>query len=256
VWCKTSRCDVLIISDERVFDLEAQRRHVNVANKALFYAARLLGQFTSKGDDESYDDLPQIVVLVRLEGRILLPGKQSILSVGTMHWKGEEAVEATDRIVLVLAELEKARRLYTDNPKGVLGDETLSWLYLLSDGYKDPEKVSEIVSSFPTIEEFAERYGIAIGDPDLESKYEKYYESVLEYNTMRNEALNAGRAEGLEQGRAEGLELGRAEGLELGRAEGRTEGRAEGRAEMAERLRGLGVAEELIQQALRATETE
>lgn len=69
------------------------------------------------------------------------------------------------------------------------------------------------------------------------------------------EGLKAGRAEGLKEGRAEGLKTGRAEGHEEGLEEGREEGREEGQSDMAKRLRALGVAEELIAQALDSKDT-
>ena len=92
-------------------------------------------------------------------------------------------VEGPDNITLVVAELDKVRELYNrGGMEAVLRDESLAWLYLLAAGYSDPEEAREIMGSFPTMEEFAERYGIAAGDPNLKRAYDKYWESELEYN--------------------------------------------------------------------------
>ena len=94
----------------------------------------------------------------------------------------------------------------------VLSDESLAWLYVLAAGYEDPEEVDRIMESFPTIEEFAERYGIAIGDPDLKRAYDKYYESILEYNS----AMYTAEKKGFERGYDDGVEQGLADGREQG----------------------------------------
>ena len=81
--------------------------------------------------------------------------------------------------------------------EAVLADESLAWLYLLADGYKDPEEVDRMAGAFPTMEEFAQRYGLAIGDPDLALAYERYWESEMEYNSAINYAKREGREEGI-----------------------------------------------------------
>ena len=55
----------------------------------------------------------------------------------------------------------------------MLTDESLAWLYLLAAGYEHPEEVNLIMDNFPTMEEFAARYGIALGDPILKRAYDK-----------------------------------------------------------------------------------
>lgn len=60
--------------------------------------------------------------------------------------------------------------------------------------------MERIMASFPPIEEFEKRYGMAIDDPDLERVYEKHYESFLEYNTMKHEYENLGFEKGFEAG--------------------------------------------------------
>ena len=205
-------------------------------------------------------------MVVLLEGTIMFPENERIVSTCRMHWKVDEAyVDGPDRIMLVVAELDKVRARYNDaNIEDVLADESLAWLYLLAAGYKHPEEVNRIMDSFPTIEEFATRYGIAIGDPNLKRAYDKYWESEMEYNSIINEAKRDGFAEGHTEGLAIGRAEGHAEGLAEGRAEGRAEGLVEGRAggraetvkNMTDAMRASGIEEAVIQAVITAAEKQ
>ena len=75
------------------------------------------------------------------------------------------------------------------------------------------------------IRNFAERYGIAINDPDLIRRYRMEMDWLRDERTRIAVAENRGRAEGRVEGRAEG----RAEGEKKGRAEGEKKGRMEGK---------------------------
>lgn len=176
-------------------------------------------------------------------------------------------------MVFILVELEKIRRRYTSLTEDVLNDETLAWLYVLARGFEDKGETMKIAEKFPTIEEFAEQYGIAIDDPELKAKYRAYDIAVKEYKSqqkylarVRREAAEKaakeaeeegraigralGREEGLARGREEGLEEGRAQGREEGRAQGREEGRIEGedaeRSRVVAAMRAEGIDEETI----------
>jgi len=233
VACKTPRLDVVIVSgDGRLFDLEAQRRKVDFGAKSMLYAAKLLAENTGKGPDDGYASVPRVVVVMLLEGTEMFPESGQIVSACRMAWDVDgEPVAGPDCITLVVAELDKVRQRYNaGNIEDVLADESLAWLYLLAAGYEHPEEVDRIMGSFPTIEEFAVRYGIAIDDPDLKRAYDNYWLSELEYNSVMNQARKDGRAEG----------------REIGLEEGRAEGRAEGIASMVESLRAAGADEALI----------
>ena len=54
VGLKAPHCDVVIVADGQIVDLEAQRAKVDIDNKALFYAAKLLCANTRKNDDREY----------------------------------------------------------------------------------------------------------------------------------------------------------------------------------------------------------
>ena len=265
--CRTARCDVVLVSGDSIYDLESQGWHADVANKSLFYGAKLLADRTGPGSDDSYFEMSRVVVVTLLHGRTLFPDDPRIVSVGTLRWgsAGDNPPTtslATDRMALILVEMEKISERYNIGSREVLSEEPLAWLYLLAKGYRNPQEVEAIMSAFPTMEQFAAKYGIAIGDPDLKRQYDLMVESTLEYNTMKREAQMEGHAqghaEGLAEGRAEGLAEGRAEGLAEGRAEGRAEGLEEGleegrkerENEIASKLRALGIDEEVIHEAL------
>ena len=215
--CKTPRLDVVVLADDgRLIDLEAQRRKADVASKSLFYAAKLLVENTPKGRDGDYDRIPQVVVIALIDGQRLFPDGGQFLSVCRMGWNDAFApgrrADGPDDIVLIAAELDKVRELYNGagGVDSALTDELTAWLYLLAGGYESPEEVGRMSESFPTMEEFAERYGIAIGDPDLKRKYDVWWQSEMEYNSMMSYAKREGRAEG----RAEGIEEGIEEGVQ------------------------------------------
>ena len=85
--------------------------------------------------------------------------------------------------------------------------------------------MSESISS---MEEFAQRYGIAIDDPDLKRKYDVWWQAEMEYNSAMYYAQQEGRETGLREGHEEGLREGREAGLREGREAGMREGREAG----------------------------
>ena len=221
VECKSPRLDVVVVSDDgRLFDLEAQRRKTDIGNKSVFYSAKLLVENTAKNSRSGYHDAPQVITMVLLKGSKLFPDESQFLTTCRFNWKlDSQYVDGPDCITLIVAELDKVRERYNEENIGeVLQDESLAWLYLLATGYKQPEEIDRMAESFPTMEEFAARYGIAIGDPDLKRAYDKYWESIMEYNTemyiARKEATEEGHAEGLKQGLEQSIAQLRAAGFD------------------------------------------
>ena len=134
--------------------------------------------------------------------------------------------DGSDRTLYVVVELDKVRERYTANEVKLSEDESLAWLYLLAGGYRDDRGMDAMMEQFETIKEFAERYRLAMGDPDLMRAYERYCEARTEYNDQL----------------LEGQRWARKQGLDEGRKEGRKQGRKEGLAEAIDRLvRGLGM---------------
>ena len=231
--CKTPRLDVVMFADDgRLVDLEAQRHKVDVGSKSLFYAAKLLVENTPKSRTDKYADIPQVVVIVLLDGQTLLPDEPQFLTVGGMRWslEGGRSAEGPDHITLVVAELDKVRARYNnvETIDDVLADESLAWLYLLAVGYENPQEVARMSENISSMEEFAQRYGIAIDDPDLKRKYDVWWQAEMEYNSAMYYAQQEGRETGLREGHEEGLREGREAGLREGREAGMREGREAG----------------------------
>ena len=94
----------------------------------------------------------------------------------------------------------------------------------------DDHGMDAMMEQFDTIQEFAERYRLAMGDPELKRAYERYCEARMEYNDMVRE----GKLWARRQGHDEGIE------------EGRKEGRKEGHNDIFKRMRALGYDEDAI----------
>ncbi len=237
---RSPRVDVLVVSDDgAVVDLEAQRERVNVDNKVLFYASKLLCEHTPKGGPRDYSRLPQVIVIMLVEGWACFRG-QAFLHVGRVRWKSEDGIEdGSDRVLYVVAELDKVAKRYTVDDEKLVTDEGLAWLYFLAKGYREDD-MEEVMRCFPDIREFAEHYKIALGDPDLKRTYERYCEARTEYNDIIREAKLWARGQGLEDGRKQGLEDGRKQGLEDGRKQGLEDGRKQGaEANLLENARSI-----------------
>lgn len=256
---RTARTDVLVVSDEGdVVDLEAQSRRTNLNNKMLFYGAKLLCEHTKKGGDDDYNDLPRIIVIALVEGHTVFEG-EGFVTTGSFRWgRGDSYMDGSDRVQVVVVELDKIKKCYTANDVESSGSESLAWLYLLADGYRDEVSMGEIMEYFPTIREFAERYNLAMDDPDLRKAYELYEEARLEYNTMLHEDQKEIRRQVMEEVQ-EMRDAAVRQGRKEGREEGREEGRKEGRREVINRLRELGYSEseiDLIARELRESGSE
>ena len=206
--CKSSRFDVRIMAGERLVDLEAQRRPDEIAARSLFYGALMLSSATGSGT--VYDDLPQVTVIVLLDSAPLRSG-DGLVHVCEMRWRGDgEGGPATDLLQVVVVELEKVRRRYNSLSDEVLADEALSWFYVLTKGFDEEGAMQATAEKFPTIEEFAELYGRAIGDPEVVRAYRRSEESWREENAwkryferIKREAHESGMEQGIEQGVSE-----------------------------------------------------
>jgi len=102
-----------------------------------------------------------------------------------------------------------------------------------------------VIDKLPSLEEFERLYGDAIGDTDLQAAYEAVQHSIMEENRHKAWVAKVEREaeeRGIERGVAEGLEKGIEQGIE------------QGKAELVDRLRALGVDEDVLQRALADSE--
>ena len=180
IGCKSPRCDVLITSENRLLDLEAQCYPCAIDERSLFYAAKAL--VTNTPSHTAYSEIPQVIVITLLDARPRFPEDPDYLHVCRMQWNdGRETTKAVDKQIFILLELSKIRKRYTSLEKEVLNNDLLSWLYLLTNGFKEQQEAETIMDAFPTIQEFAEKYGIALNDPKLKQAYEEFEEAEREY---------------------------------------------------------------------------
>lgn len=162
-----------------------------------------------------------------------------------------------DRQLVVLVELKKAlEKCGEDLSTDILSDKLLSWLYLLSKGYRKEDDMKAIEQTHPDIGYFAALYGLATNDPKVLRAYWDAKTAEWEYNSQLRWDLEEGLKEGRKEILAEGLEEGRKKGLEEGREEGRKEIVVElvrkGMLERADAAEALGIAIDEIDALLAA----
>ena len=200
---KYPRLDVRIVCERAapggrvVVDLESERSDSDVEGRFLYYAAKELAGSIAPGD--GYAEMPDVVSVILYDGGRVHPASEGFLSTCRLAWDcGGDAYPGADRLVFVLVELRKFRDLYPDLTDEVLGDEVLSWLYLLTQGYKDDAEMEAIMEALQSAEQFAERYKLALDDPETRHAYEQYLWSWRTECSIRRQAEEAGRAKGRE----------------------------------------------------------
>lgn len=208
--CKSSRYDVRIVSGNHILDLEAQQKPENIAERSLFYASKILTSSMQTG--QKYSEIPHITIITLLNAPPLFPESDKYIHVCNLRWE-ENGIfaPATDKQCFVLVELWKVSQRYNELSEDVLSSEALSWMYLLTRGFAHEKEVQAMVNAFPTMEEFAEQYGFAIGDPKTVQAYELYEENWREEQSMKD-YLERLKREASEEAHTKGLAEGRAEG--------------------------------------------
>ena len=270
--CKTPRMDVCIVSANRFIDLEAQCYPEDIDNRSLFYGAQLIASNMFKGRE--YNDLPQAIVITLLSDEPRFPDADDFEHVCRLGWRSSNSCNVgvgTDRLIFVLVELRKIRERYNNLEAALLGDEAIVWSYLLTQGYHDDLEVDAIMEEFPSMEEFAERYGYAINDPKVVQAYKDFESAEREYNSRQRyfarkerEAVERGFSRGVEQGIETGIERGIEQGIQQGIEQGIEQGVELGIDQgvelgveaLAERLREEGIDEALLQRAIKALEED
>lgn len=290
---KAPRQDVVLVSGERVVDLEAQRFEVDVENKAVYYASCLLASRIEKDAGYDYEDLPQTVVVMFMQGNVKFPGEGRFVTAGRLHWELDGGCRnGNDRFVFALVELDKVGKMYNASSEEVASDELTAWLYVLAKGWRNPEEVERIMGKILSVKEFGERYNLAMGDPEAWDAYDRHVKWEMEMNSIEKrierrieervekrvekrltrEATAAGFDKGYDKGYGKGQAEGYSKGYDSGQAEGfdkgydkgqvegfdkgQAEGFDKGRVDLADKLRALGVDESLLAQALDGPETQ
>ncbi|MBQ9002852.1 MAG: hypothetical protein IJ087_13455 [Eggerthellaceae bacterium] len=124
-------------------------------------------------------------------------------------------------LFVVVVEMAKFRRMYNELTEEVLSDELRARLYLLVRGYECERVVGEMSERFDAMASFAREYGYALDDPELERDFDRWLDSVMEWNS----------------------------GMRRAEKKGMAQGREEAAREIAAKLRELGIDEGVIAQA-------
>jgi predicted transposase/invertase (TIGR01784 family) len=218
---KVGRLDALAqTQDGTLCSLEMQVKDLGDMDKRMaFYAGRLMSGGTERGG--KYVEQPNVGVIV-IEGAGYEPNPD-----GRYHhsysMRDDEPPHGTlkdwpEVHKLSLATFARQKQYDKTNLLNL-------WLKMFVDGYNNRDFIKEAGKMDAGLTQFAERYNIALGDPDFMKKV-RYIESA-EYDYAMG--MRTAEKRGEAKGRAEGEAKGRAEGRAEGEAKGRAEGRAEGR---------------------------
>lgn len=75
------------------------------------------------------------------------------------------------------------------------------WLRYMLGGYKNKEEGEELMAIAYSLKEFAEKFNLAVGDPELKRRYDYYISGVSDENTRLSRAKREGLEQGLKQGK-------------------------------------------------------
>ncbi|MBQ9041530.1 MAG: PD-(D/E)XK nuclease family transposase [Eggerthellaceae bacterium] len=216
VGCKATRFDVLIFADNQIVDLEAERHDTQLGDRAMLYGARLLSTHTELG--LSYADMPQVVIVLLIDVASQFDAGDDLVFASNTSWfVNGQPVYATEKLKIVAVNLRKARKRY-NRFEDIPDDEMAAWLYILANGYKSNEEIERTVEKFPSIEEFAKRYGKAISDPSLMAAYEQEARNWRESESFERWLADK-ESNDIEQGLEQGLEQATALLAEMGLGE-------------------------------------
>ena len=175
--------------------------------------------------------------------------------------KGEEYDVLKKNIVIFICTFDpfgKGRHIYRfenrciEETELLLGDETTK-IILNTKGTMDdiphPLKLFlDYIETGNAMDDYTRELENAVADV---RSNEKWRDSIMTLEMLKEDVAYDSRLQGLEEGRAEGRAEGKAEGLKQGRAEGMAEGLAEGMAEGLAEGKAAGVSSEKKETALR-----
>ena len=190
---KYGRLDVRVKGESgRLFEIEVQIEKDYLNERGYFYGSRMvLDEFDS---GTPYNKLAKVCVINIADFHVREGSSEIVEPVELMYTKEpvEKAMDAFTMYHIQLPEFRKNHKTL----ESVKGNAFFTWLYILDNGYKSEEEMNMLVQMSPGILNFAERYGIAINDPDLIRRYR------LEMDWIRDEKTRIAVAEnrGIEKG--------------------------------------------------------
>ncbi len=157
----------------------------------------------------------------------------------------EETDEVIDGLRFVFIELPKFR-------PDSFGHKRMQvlWLRYLTEINAKTRKVPDELMAVPEIHRAVDALEESAFTDQQLLVYDKFWDMVSTSRTLINGALRRGRREGMQKGLEKGMEKGMAKGLERGMKKGMEKGMEKERLKIADRMRQLGLSEEIISQAV------
>ncbi len=176
-----------------LFDIEVQLKSTLYMNdRSWFYGSHMMSEEFEAGDD--FDSIPQVRVINILDFIMRKEHADFLQPIGILYRKNPPLEVASDSFRIYNIELPKFRERYK-TLDDVRNNVLLMWLYLFEVGYKNEQELEVLETMTEGMRDFAERYKLAMNDPDLRGLYELDLSARRDHNTMINAAKREGRLE-------------------------------------------------------------
>ena len=198
---KYGRLDVRVKAESgRLFDIEVQIEKDYMNERGFFYGGRLGEDAFAPGTP--YDQMPEVRV-INLVDFYVRDDESHVVEPVLLVYGNDPKQIATEKFKMYHIQLPAFRREHR-TLESVRGDTFLSWLYMLDNGYRNPEEMEVLSGMTEGLMNFAKRYNYAINDPELIRRYRMIEDGKRDIATRISVAEKRARAEGEARGRAEG----------------------------------------------------
>ena len=183
---KYGRVDVLVRTEsKRVFDIEVQIDRDAMNNRSFFYGGRLMADEFKEG--VPYGEMPKLRVINLLDF-VMRDDNRELVQPIIFAYEKEPMREATDVFKIFNIQMPVFRKEHK-TLDSVKGNTFYTWLYLLDRGYESEAEMETMAAISDGMRTFAQRYNIAINDPDLKALYR------MEQDALHEEASRIWSAE-------------------------------------------------------------
>ena len=186
VGMKFGRVDVMVRTKSgSIFDIEVQIAKDAMTNRAIFYGARIISSEFKSGQD--YKDMPQVRCINILDFLVREDNNDLIQPVSMMFEK-EPVREATDIFKIYHIQMPIFREKFK-TLESVKNNKFHTWMYLLANGYKDEEEMNMLAGMSEGLKNFAQKYNVAINDPNLIRLYRLEQDAIRDENSRLSFAV-------------------------------------------------------------------
>lgn len=134
----------------------------------LFYGSRIISRESPSG--MKYPELPKVRMISICNFHVRTSSTEIVEPIQLVYKKGPREV-ATDALEIYHIQLPEFRKRYK-TIASVMDDPLLRWLYFFESGYKSEEETEMLAQTSEGMREIVDRYGTAIMDPVLISRYD------------------------------------------------------------------------------------